>query len=130
MDVVLGTFLLLFSLDGSCTFARGALAGILHLYAWNTLLSFRPFASSLPFHFNLQLSTSRRSILLFEFRDEFFSWTRERRAIGCMDRFTLPDAMAFLGLDAWIDLRSQTLWLFSMNKFRSRHPIFRQRFHA
>ncbi len=30
----------------------------------------------------------------------------------------------------WIDLRSQTLWLFSMSKFRSRHPIFRQRFHA
>ena len=68
MDVVLGTFLLLFSLDGFCTFACGALAGILHLYAWNTLLSFRPFAS----------------------------WTRERRVIGCMDRFTLPDAMAFL----------------------------------
>jgi hypothetical protein len=97
MDVVLGTFLLLFSLDGFCTFACGALAGILHLYAWSTLISFRPFASSLPFHFNLQLSTSRRSILLFEFRDEFFSRTRERRVIGCcMDRFTLPDAMAFL----------------------------------
>jgi hypothetical protein len=58
MDVVLGTFLLLFSLHGFCTFACGDLAGILHLHACNTLLSFRPFASSLPFHFHLQLSTS------------------------------------------------------------------------
>jgi hypothetical protein len=95
MDVVLGTFLLLFSLDGFCTFACGALAGILHLYAWNTLLSFRPFASSLPFHFNLQLSTSRRSFLLLSFAMNF-SRTRERRVIGRIDRFTLQDAMAFL----------------------------------
>jgi hypothetical protein len=60
-----------------------------------------PFRFVVPFHFNLQLSTSRRSILLFEFRDEFFSRTRERRviaivAIVCMDRFSLPDAMDFL----------------------------------
>ncbi len=32
-------------------------------------------------------------------------------------------------LDAWIDLRSQDLWLFSMTKFCSRHHIFRNRFH-
>ena len=34
----LGTFLLLFSLDGFCTFACGALTGILHLYTGTTLL--------------------------------------------------------------------------------------------
>ncbi len=90
-----GHFCWLFSLDGFCTFACGALTGILHLYTWNTLLSFRPFSSSLSFHFNLQLSTSRRSILLFEFLDKFFSRTRERRVIGCMDRFTLPCPACF-----------------------------------
>jgi hypothetical protein len=36
--MTLGTFLLLFSLAGFCTFARGALTGILHLYARTTLL--------------------------------------------------------------------------------------------
>ena len=34
----LGTFLLLFSLAGFCTFACGSLTGILHLYARTTLL--------------------------------------------------------------------------------------------
>jgi hypothetical protein len=36
--LVLGTFLVLISLDGFCTFACGALVGILHLYARTTLL--------------------------------------------------------------------------------------------
>ena len=40
---------------------------ILHLYGRTTLLSIRPFVLSLFFHFNLQLSVSPHSFLLFEF---------------------------------------------------------------
>ncbi len=82
-DVVLGTFLLLFSLDGLCTVVCGTLSGIFHLYGRTTLLSLRPFAFLLLFHFNLQLSTSRHSFLLFEFAWWIIS-DEERRVIGCV----------------------------------------------
>ena len=64
-------------------------------------MTYTPFVSSFPFvvAFPIQSSTFYFAtyIFTFQFRDEFFSWSRERRVIG-----------------AWIDLRSQTLWLFSM----------------
>ena len=63
-------------------------------------IEYTPFVSPFRFlvAFPIQSSTSYFAtfIFTFEFRDEFFSWTRERRMIGCMDRFTLPDAMVFL----------------------------------
>ena len=63
-------------------------------------MEYTPFVSSFRFvvAFPIQSSTFYFAtfIFTFQFRDEFFCRTRERRVIGCMDRFTLPDAMAFL----------------------------------
>ena len=57
----LGTFLLLFSLDGLCTFTCGTLTGILHLHTRTTPLH------RFVFGFPLQSSTFYFSTLIFTF---------------------------------------------------------------
>ena len=73
----LGTFLLLFCLAGFCTFACGALAGNLHLYARTTLLhrfafwarAFAILSRTLSVH---PITTQKQGIRLSFFTFEFF----------------------------------------------------------
>ena len=67
-----GTFLLLFSLPGFCTFVCGTLTGILHLYTWTTLLHhftfwtrvFTPFSPTLFLHLQQEFTLSFWSFFL------------------------------------------------------------------